>query len=80
MTAVSAQETQTNLEELLQRVARGEEFEIVVDDWTVARLVGIRPSGKRQFGHDRGRFEVPEDFDEPLPAEILAEFHGGIDP
>ena len=28
----------------------------------------------------RARFEVPEDFDEPLPAEILAEFHGGIDP
>ena len=29
---------------------------------------------KRQFGHDRGRFEVPDDFDAPLPPEVLADF------
>jgi len=28
---------------------------------------------KRQFRHDRGRFEVPDDFDAPLPPEVLAD-------
>jgi len=29
------------------------------------------------LGIDRGRFEVPEDFDDPLPADVLASFYGG---
>jgi hypothetical protein len=26
------------------------------------------------FGMDRGRFEVPEDFDSPLPEDVLRDF------
>ncbi len=28
----------------------------------------------RQLGRDRGRFTVPEDFDRPLPDDVLADF------
>jgi antitoxin (DNA-binding transcriptional repressor) of toxin-antitoxin stability system len=39
-----------------------------------ARLVPVRSTGDRRFGLDRGRFVVPEEFDEPLPDELLAAF------
>ena len=75
MTVVGLQEVQAQFEQLLQRVTSGEEFEIHVAGEPVARLVPVRPSRKRTFGYDRGRFEVPEDFNAPLPAELLAEFN-----
>lgn len=36
------------------------------------------PSSKRlaSLGQDRGKFIVPEDFNEPLPQEIMAAFEG----
>jgi antitoxin (DNA-binding transcriptional repressor) of toxin-antitoxin stability system len=41
----------------------------------VARLIAFEPaSDHRQFGRDAGLFEVPEDFDAPLPDELLAAF------
>ena len=43
----------------------------------VARLVAIEPPRPpRPLGMDRGRFEVPEDFNAPLPDEVLALFEG----
>ena len=40
----------------------------------VARLVPIRRRQTPPLGRDRGRFEIPADFDDPLPEAILAEF------
>jgi antitoxin (DNA-binding transcriptional repressor) of toxin-antitoxin stability system len=41
----------------------------------VARLSPFqKASDERQFGRDAGLFEVPEDFDESLPDELLAAF------
>lgn len=39
----------------------------------MAKLVPVR-GAPRRFGIDRGRFEVPEDFDAPLPDEVTAAF------
>ncbi len=44
------------------------------DRTPVAKLVPITPPSKRRLGLDRGRFEVPDDFDAPLPDEILDAF------
>lgn len=74
MTVVGVHEAKTHLSQLLRRVASGEEIEIHSGGRPVARLVPIRPTGKRQFGYDIGRLEVPEDFDAPLPPEVLADF------
>ena len=38
------------------------------------RLVPIEPKPQRVIGQDDGLFEVPEDFDAPLPEEVLALF------
>ena len=34
----------------------------------------IEPKPRRVLGQDDGLFEVPEDFDAPLPGEVLALF------
>ena len=73
MTVVGVHEAKTHLSQLLRRVAAGEEIEIHSNGRPVARLVPI-PPGKRQFGYDRGTFAVPEDFDAPLPPDVLAGF------
>lgn len=40
----------------------------------VARLLPFESTPARPvFGADRGRFVVPDDFDAPLPTEILAD-------
>ncbi len=41
----------------------------------MARLVPVaEPAKQRVLGSQKGRFTVPEDFDAPLPEEILARF------
>ncbi len=74
MLSVGVHEAKTNLSELLRRVAAGEEITITRSGQPVARIVPVRKSQQRTLGQDRGRFEVPDDFDEPLPPEVLAAF------
>ena len=77
MRAVNVHEAKTHLSRLLQRVAAGEEITIANRGEPVARLV---PAGRRKprslLGIDAGRFTVPEDFDAPLPPDVLAGFLG----
>jgi antitoxin (DNA-binding transcriptional repressor) of toxin-antitoxin stability system len=40
----------------------------------IARLVPATQRKTRTLGIDRGRFEIPADFDAPLNDEILREF------
>ena len=69
-------EAKTTLSELIRRVATGEEITITSNGEPVARLVPAPRRGPRVFGRDRGLFEVPEDFNDPLPEEVLREFEG----
>jgi prevent-host-death family protein len=72
--SVGVHEAKTHLSRLLERVAGGEEIVITRRGEEVARLVPPRPSGIRRFGVDRGRFAVPDDFDAPLPDDLLDAF------
>jgi prevent-host-death family protein len=74
---VNIHEAKTHLSKLLQRVAVGEEITIARAGVPVARLVPLQLERRpRPLGMDRGLFEVPEDFDAPLPPKILAAFTG----
>jgi hypothetical protein len=44
----------------------------------IGKLVPFRTASNRRasLGEDRGKFIVPEDFNDPLPKEILAAFEG----
>jgi prevent-host-death family protein len=76
MIEVGVHEAKTTLSELLRRVAAGEEVTITSSGRPVARLVPVPRQGERKFGADRGRFTVPEDFNEPLPEDLLRAFEG----
>ncbi len=60
-------EAKTHLSRLLREVEAGAEVTIVRDGTPVARLVPVRRSRERSFGMDRGKFTVPEDFNDPDP-------------
>ncbi len=77
MKKVNVHEAKTHLSRLLNRAAAGEEIVIAKAGRPVARLVPIGPSlGKKRLGIDEGQYEVPADFDAPLPEEILSAFEG----
>lgn len=71
--SVGVHEAKTHLSRLLEEVAAGEEVVITRRGEEVASLVP-RGAGVRTLGMDRGRFVVPDDFDAPLPDDLLAEF------
>jgi prevent-host-death family protein len=77
MSQVNIHEAKTRFSRLLRRVAAGEEITIANRGVPVARLVPIPPGeGTRKLGLFRGLMTVPDDFDAPLPDEILDAFEG----
>jgi prevent-host-death family protein len=72
---VGVNEARTHFSRLLRQVAMGEEITIRNAGRAVARLVPVPPSPRREFGRDRGLFVVPEDFNAPLPDEVLLAFY-----
>ncbi len=76
MTEVNIHQAKTHLSRLLVRVANGEEIVIAKAGKPVARLVPFGPAkGPRVPGVAAGQFKVPDDFDAPLPEEILRDFY-----
>lgn len=78
MIQVSLEEIQQNLRAYLQRVEAGETVVIVRAGQPVAEVkpVAGRPETLRPFGLCAGEFTVSEDFDAPLPEDILHAFEG----
>jgi prevent-host-death family protein len=74
MIQVNIHEAKTHLSRLLRRVAGGEEIVIARAGRAVARLVPMGESKTRRLGTDQGAFTVPDDFDAPLPEEVLTDF------
>ena len=76
MKTVNVHEAKTNLSRLLKKVEAGEEIVIAKAGKPVARLVPeISRKRKRILGTMRGKFTVPDDFNDPLP-EFEALFYG----
>ena len=74
---VNLYEAKTALSQLVERAAAGEEIIIAKAGKPKARLVPLASGGKlRQPGGWEGKVWVADDFDEPLPADILAGFEG----
>ena len=71
---VNVHEAKTHLSRLLQHVAAGHEIIIANAGRPVARLIPYAQTGKRELGTDAGRVVIADDFDAPLPEEILADF------
>lgn len=75
MSKVNVHEAKTRFSRLLRRVAAGEEITIANRGVPVARLVPV-VGATRKLGLFRGQMTIPDDFDAPLPDDILDAFEG----
>jgi prevent-host-death family protein len=74
---VNIHQAKTHLSKLLRRTMEGEEIIIARAGVPIARLVSVeREKGPRPLDLDRGVYDVPDDFDAPLPPEVIAAFEG----
>lgn len=77
MRTVNIHAAKTHLSQLVEEAAAGEEIVIAKSGRPVARLAPLTGSrSKRKLGGLEGRLRIPEDFDAPLPDDILDEFEG----
>ena len=75
---VNIHEAKTHLSRLLEDVASGQETVIAKAGKPIARLVPfVGERTPRKPGFLKGKLHTPEDFDAPLPDEILNAFEGG---
>jgi prevent-host-death family protein len=74
---VNVYAAKTNLSQLLDRAAAGEEIVITRNGRPVAKLVAATtPRKPRKLGVLKGRLRIRKDFDAPLPDELLDAFEG----
>ena len=75
---VNLYEAKTHLSQLVKEAAAGREIIIANAGEPVARLVPLaaEPNPQREPGQWKGRIWIADDFDDPLPEDILAAFEG----
>lgn len=77
MFSVTVDEIQRDLLKYLRQVEAGKTLVIVRLDKPIAELKPIANSKQlRPFGLCTGEFTVPDDFDDPLPEDLLSAFEG----
>ena len=71
-------QAKTQLSKLIEKVERGEQVIIARAGKPVARLTQLEPEKRPiRYGLMKGEIWVADDFDAPLPDEVLAEFEDG---
>lgn len=70
-------EAKTQLSGLVDAVAAGAEVIIAKAGKPMARLVPLRSTARRKPGKGKGRIWIGDDFDAPLPADLLERFGPG---
>lgn len=77
MKLVNIHQAKTTLSQLLESVLAGEEVIISKAGKPLARLIPYDTEKKpRTPGYWKGRVKMADDFEDPLPPEILAGFMG----
>jgi prevent-host-death family protein len=77
MPTVNIHQAKTNFSKLVDAAAAGEEIIIAKAGKPVARLVQIQPAkAARRFGKLKGKIHIADDFDAPLPEDVIAAFEG----
>lgn len=78
MSTVTLLELQQQPTAVFERIRSGERLVVIRDGQAVAELRPVPPATlvPRTRGRCAGLFRVPDDFDSPLPEDILREFEG----
>ena len=76
-TIINIHEAKTHLSRIVEEVAAGTEVIIAKAGKPIARIVPLEARvPKKKLGLLHGRIEVPDDFNAPLPADVLDAFEG----
>jgi prevent-host-death family protein len=74
-------EAKTELSSLVERAAKGEEIVIAKNGEPMAKLVRYESTkGRRVPGCGKGKIWIADDFDTPLPDDILAALEEPLEP
>jgi prevent-host-death family protein len=77
MRTINIHAAKTHLSRLVEDAAQGEEIVIAKAGKPIARLVPLAPPRpQRRLGVLAGKLRVSDDFDDPLPDDILDAFEG----
>jgi prevent-host-death family protein len=76
MAVVNVYEAKTQLSRLIERAAQGEDVIIARSGRPVARLTKLAEAPAVRFGVMRGKVTMADDFDAPLPPEVMSGFEG----
>ncbi len=75
MKTVNIHQAKTHLSRLVEEAAQGEEIVIAKAGQPRARLIPCqRPAKRRVLGRLKGQIEICDDFDAPLPENLLRAF------
>lgn len=77
MQTINIHAAKTQLSRLVEQAAAGEEIIIAKAGKPVCRLVPLQTESKalRTLGLGAGEWQVPADFDEPLPGNVIDDFY-----
>ncbi|MDD1006752.1 MAG: type II toxin-antitoxin system prevent-host-death family antitoxin [Pseudomonas sp.] len=76
MIIVPLAEAKNNLSKLVDDAAAGQVITIAKHGRALARLVPMGKSNGQRIGAMKGKLVLPEDFDAPLPDDMLDSFEG----
>ncbi len=77
MRSINMHEAKTNLSRIAEEVAAGEEIIVAKAGKPKMKLVPWDHGKKKiKLGALKGKIRISEDFDEPLPQEMLEAFYG----
>lgn len=79
MSQVNIHEAKTHLSRLVKEAAKGREIVIAIAGKPTARLMPLEaaPTKKRKPGRLKGKIRITDDFDAPLPDDLLKQFNKG---
>lgn len=77
MKQVNIHQAKTELSRLVERAEAGEEIVIARAGKPAAKLVPLtRARSRRRLGLLDGKFQIPDDFNAPLPDSVIRAFEG----
>ncbi|MSO99346.1 MAG: type II toxin-antitoxin system Phd/YefM family antitoxin [Rhodospirillaceae bacterium] len=77
MAVINVHEAKTHLSRLLERVRAGEEIILGKSGKPIAKIVPYTPQAEpRKPGIAKGKIWIADNFDDPLPEDIMKVFRG----
>ncbi len=77
METVNIYDAKTRLSQLVNRAAGGEDVVVSRNGKPLVRITRLEaPKRRIRFGVLKGKLSIPQDFDAPLPVDVLAGFEG----